>query len=220
VVGEIIDELELLSERLGHAGYQHLVLWPVVVYGLGFGLLSYLAALLLREKKMQKVSLFFVALSCLSVLPYLEKREAAEARILATRGPEFGPLVTAQRGRWEGAKLVFLGMGGLAVFCVVVGGRAGIGKFLPAVTLVGGAGVLALALWLQMKESEIYHGEILRLGGAGVGGGGLPAIGEGQPELAWLAGVDVAVFDAGQGLAWEAGGVEVLDVVVVRVEEV
>lgn len=157
----MMRELTSLWQSFGDAEYLHLLLEPLPLFGLGLGLVFLLAGTLLRESKMRMVALLVMALSCLSVQPYLQLRAQAEPRILALQDPAYHALTKQQTELRNSTAWVYYG---LAVACVVVlvlgrGSRAFLLNTLIALLAIAG---LLHAIWLHKKECEVFHRNIVK----------------------------------------------------------
>ena len=78
---EFFEKLETLSSAFDDPEYLFLVLEPLQTWGVAFGLIGLVVTYFLKNEKLQVASLIVIAVSALSVIPYLGARTAAETRI-------------------------------------------------------------------------------------------------------------------------------------------
>lgn len=151
-----LTQLELLYSRIRDAGYAHLLLEPVPLFGLLFGLIFFAIGLWGREDKTRLVALLVIAVSCASVIPYNNYRQQSQARVL-----EVVPLKKSVRDQMklrEDSQWVYFTISGLALLALIAGGK--IGQLSSYGVLVAGVGALIFSAWLHMKEAEIFHPHI------------------------------------------------------------
>ncbi len=155
------EELNRVWQGLRDAEYLHLLLEPLPLYGLAFGLLVLLVAHLAGESKSRLLALLLITASCASVWPYQELRRQATPRILATRDPALGPFIREQTERREACDWAYYAMAALGA--VTLAARlAGKGRVLLALTAAGALALLCLSIWLHQKECEVYHRNIFK----------------------------------------------------------
>lgn len=70
-----------LAEPLGDSEYLYLLLEPAFIYGIGLGLIALVIAYFIKNTPFQILALALVALSSLTIFPYLSLREKAQGRI-------------------------------------------------------------------------------------------------------------------------------------------
>ena len=155
------QELNQLWTSLGDAEYLHLLLEPLPLYGVGFGLVFLLVTHLAGEGKGLLLSLLLIGASAASVWPYHHLREEAMPRVLATRDTALVPLIQEQTQRRAAVEWAYYAVAGVAALALVAraGGK---GRSLITLTLVGGAALFCLSLWLHKKECEVYHRNIIK----------------------------------------------------------
>ena len=68
------QELTTLWQSVRDPEYAHLLLESLPLYGMGFGLMFLIVAIMARETKCRLLALLLMSLSCASVWPYLDQR--------------------------------------------------------------------------------------------------------------------------------------------------
>jgi DMSO reductase anchor subunit len=154
-------ELTTLWQSIRDPEYAHLLLDAVPLYGVAAGLLFLIVAYAGGEKKTRLLALAVISLSCASVWPYLDLRTRATPRILATRDPAYGPLIQQQTRLRHETAWIFYAMAGTSALTLLLSFTK-FGKYLMLITVVGGAVVFWISIWLHKKECEIYHRNIIR----------------------------------------------------------
>ncbi len=77
-----LQSIEDFLSAVGSPEYGFLFLEPILIYGVGLGLLTFLFALLVKEQKTQMFGLLVIAVSAMMIGPYLNRRSAAQERIV------------------------------------------------------------------------------------------------------------------------------------------
>jgi hypothetical protein len=154
-------ELSALWSSLEDAEYLHLLLEPLPLFGLGFGLIFLIVSIITKQAITRLLALALITACCLSVQPYVKLRLKSEPRVLALQDPAFHPAIRAQTERRTSTTWIYYAtaLAGAAALFLGRGGRA--------VMITGGAIVVCTAsflhaLWLHKKECEVYHRNILR----------------------------------------------------------
>jgi hypothetical protein len=156
----MLTNLDILLSRLKDAEYAYLLLEPLPLFGLLFGLLFFAVGLYLSQDKCRIVALVVIAASCASVVPYSKMRSHAMPRILATREISYVPRIKEQTKLRTETKWVYYGISILALLALIGGGKLGIlGNY--GVLIVGTAGLI-FSIWLHMKEAQVYHPNIMK----------------------------------------------------------
>jgi len=151
----MLTQFNILKDRLGNPEYLYLVLEPLALYGLFFGLLFLGASLMLKQDKARMIALFFIALSSVSVVPYLHQREIAQRRLMVVRDAGYTRLMEKHTRLRNDTKWVNYSLAGLALLAMI--GKGKIASIAHAALFIGGLLALGFFLWLHLKESEIYH---------------------------------------------------------------
>lgn len=154
-------ELTTLWQSIRDPEYLHLLLEPLPLYGLGLGLTFLILAFLFGEARGKLLALAVICVSCASVWPYIELRDKATPRILATRSPEFAPLIqeqTQRRKDWAWPYYTLALISGTALLTA----KSPRGRPLLLVVVVFGALLFWFSIWMHKKECEVYHRNIVR----------------------------------------------------------
>ncbi len=154
-------ELTTLWQSICDPEYLHLLLEPLPLFGLGVGLVFLMLSFVFAEPKTRLLALGVICVSCASVWPYLELRDKATPRILATRSPEFAPLIqeqTQRRKDWAWPYYVMALLGAAAL----LSSRSPKGRPLLVVIVVFGGLLFWFSIWMHKKECEVYHRNIVR----------------------------------------------------------
>ncbi|MCB1085722.1 MAG: hypothetical protein KDM63_01645 [Verrucomicrobiae bacterium] len=158
---EFFDHLDRITAALQDPEYLFLVLEPLQLWGIAFGLLGLAITWFLKSEKLQVASLIVVVVSALSVVPYLQARKTAQTRIekvfsleAPARAKGFSQN-TADRldHRW-----VYLALAGVAGAAILVGprrNRLGMGLALGCVAFSLHA--IQYGLWMHYQDSLAYH---------------------------------------------------------------
>lgn len=156
----MLPQLNTLSHQIANPEYLYLLLEPMALYGLFFGLLFFIGSLALKQDKARMVALFLIAASSLTVLPYrVEKRDAMQ-RTLVIRDAGYTRMMKRHSQMRDQTLWVNYSLAGLALLALV--GRGKIATFTNAGMILGGLAALVFFLWLNLKESEIYHPNLRR----------------------------------------------------------
>ena len=155
----MIRELTLLWSSLQDPEYLHLLLEPLPLFGLAFGILFLVGGLITDHKKTRILALVAIICSCASVYWDLKMRVSTEPRVAATFSSTFHPLIKKQTALRQTTAWIYYG----AAVAGVIALFAGAGRSLFT---YGALAVFAAALvhstWLHKKECEIYHPNIIR----------------------------------------------------------
>jgi hypothetical protein len=152
----LLTQIDLLISRIKDAGYAHLLLEPLPLFGLFFGLIFFALGLWGKQDKTRLLALLIIAGSCASVIPYAKYRDQAQPRIV-----ELMPLKKSIKDQTELRKdshWVYFTVGGIAIFALIGGGK--LANLANYSLLITGLGALVFSLWLHMKEAEIFHPQI------------------------------------------------------------
>jgi hypothetical protein len=155
------QELTTLWQNIRDPEYLHLLLEPLPLYGLGLGLVFVIVSLVFGEIKSRMLALAVICVSCASVWPYIDLRDKATPRILATRSPEFAPLIqqqTKRRKDWSWPYYAMTLFSGIALLSA----RSPKGRPVLFFVVLFGALLFWFSIWLHKKECEVYHRNIVR----------------------------------------------------------
>lgn len=154
-------EITTLWQSVRDPEYAHLLLESVPLYGLAFGLILLIVAFVVQERKCRLLALGLIFLSCASVWPYLDFRQKATPRILATRAVEYGPIIRAQTqlrldSAWPYYLMALVSLTAMAIT------RTRHARWGIVAVVIGSVALFWLSVWLHKKESEVYHPNIRR----------------------------------------------------------
>lgn len=74
--------LQVFLQALQDPEYSFLFFEPILLYGVAFGLITFIFGLSIKEQKTQMFGLICIAGACLTVAPYLNQRKTCEDRII------------------------------------------------------------------------------------------------------------------------------------------
>src|SRR5690349_10650428 len=78
----MLTNLDVLLSRLKDAEYMYLLLEPLPLFGLFFGLIFFAVGLYMSQDKCRIAALIVIATSCLSVYPMMKERSRAQQRLV------------------------------------------------------------------------------------------------------------------------------------------
>lgn len=157
----MMRELTALWNSLGDAEYLHLLIEPLPLFGLGFGLLLLIAAFLMRDGKMRLIALIVMIASSASVQPYQAMRAKSEPRILALQDPAFHAITLDQSARRKSAAWLYYAIAAWGTITLVTS-RKGSGLIVTIITFTLCASGFITAVWLHKKECEVFHRNIVK----------------------------------------------------------
>lgn len=156
-----LQQLEKLLDALGDPEYRFLLLEPLILYGILFGLLAFVASFLLRQDRMQQAALAVIALSALAILPYTGSRSSAQPRVeqvYKISAPARVETFRANTAAWKDQAWVYYALAGLAAGTLLIGSRRNrLGAALAVATVGFAALGMKDALWLHYQDSLAYH---------------------------------------------------------------
>lgn len=153
-------QIPVLLDRLSNPEYLYLLLEPLALYGLLFGLLFFIACVALKQPKAQSIALLFIILSSLSVIPYRTEKADAMKRLMVIRDAGYTRMMKRHGEMRDQAVWVHYSMAGLALVGLL--GRSKLPSLLNPLIILGGLAALCFYLWLNLKEAEIYHPNLRR----------------------------------------------------------
>jgi len=151
---------------LGNPEYLYLWLEPVLTWGVAFGLMTYIFALITGEKKTQVFGLVIIIASALTIAPYLYQRAAAEQRIVNVYEQNEPQRASGYMGTREERKskawIYYLAVFS-ATMGILVGGennRMGVTFMISTIIIC----MLAILVGNSMhyEESRVYHPNLRR----------------------------------------------------------
>lgn len=156
----MLTNLDILLSRLKDAEYSYLLLEPVALFGLLFGLIFFAVGLYLAQDKCRIVALIVIAASCGSVYPMMKQRAKAQPRLALNQeiARVSADSFKKQTQLREDTKWVYYGVGGFAMLALIGGGK--LGTWSNVALLIGGSLAVVFSIWLHMKEAEVFHPNI------------------------------------------------------------
>lgn len=154
-------ELTTLWQSICDPEYLHLLLEPLPLYGLGIGLTFLIVSFMFGEVKSRLLALGIICVSCASVWPYIDLRDKATPRILATRSPDFAPLIQEQTQRRKDWAWPYYAMTLFSAIALLAA-RSPKGRPVLFLVVIFGALLFWFSIWLHKKECEVYHRNIVR----------------------------------------------------------
>jgi hypothetical protein len=151
----MFTQISTLLDRLQHADFLVLFMEPIFFYGLLFGLLFFLVGYFMGDARARMTGLIVIAISCFMLYPYLKLSAKAVPRITAMSGHWMDGAIKEQNKRRYDTRFFFYGLGCVAAAGAAAGG--GGAKLINLTVIVYASIMLFFALWLDMKEHEIYH---------------------------------------------------------------
>ena len=156
----MLREFAHLTEKLSDPEYLHLLLEPIMIWGLGVGVIAFLFSFFFGERKMQLVALTVIIISSLAVVPYLKQRTKSDERVVKLRG-DVKEMIEESQERRQGSRGAYILVAALAGLTILMGAHKGLAGLLAGIgTAVVGAIVVVHGAWLHLKDAEIYHPNI------------------------------------------------------------
>ncbi|MCB1231553.1 MAG: QueT transporter family protein [Verrucomicrobiae bacterium] len=161
---EFFEQLEKMTAAFQDPEYLFLVLEPLMVWGVLFGLIGLVVTYFLKNEKLQVVSLIVIIVSALTVVPYLQARGSAQERIESvykvsdpSRAKGFHTNTLDRREhRW-----LYLALAGIAGAAVLVGPRRNrLGFGLAVGSVAFSLYAINYGLWMQYQDSLAYHANL------------------------------------------------------------
>ncbi|MEM1297377.1 MAG: hypothetical protein AAGH89_18575 [Verrucomicrobiota bacterium] len=154
---------QLLKEffsALGTPEYGFLMLEPIFVYGIGLGLVIFLFALIVREQKSQMFGLILIAGCAMMIGPYLNRRGAAEKRIVQVYQidqPDRAEGFVEKTKNRRSAKWLYYLTAAVAIGALLVGGKNKVGTGLTIATILLALGTVFFSSVIHYNEAKLYH---------------------------------------------------------------
>lgn len=155
----MLSNLEILFSQLRDAQFASLLLEPLLLYGLLFGVIFYAVGHFMGQPKCRTSALIVIAICSLSVNLYTNLRQKAMLRELSSR-PSDAVLIKEQQQRRKSTAWVYYSLAIVAGISLLGGGKiAHISNF---AIMGGGIIIIFFSAWLHMKDAEIYHRELIQ----------------------------------------------------------
>lgn len=153
-------EFAHLTDKLKDPEYLHLLLEPIMVWGLGIGVIAFLFSFFFGERKMQLVALTVIIVSSLAVVPYMKQRKKADERVVKLRG-DVKEMIAESTERRKDSRGAYVLVAALAGLTILMGAHKGKPGMLAGMgTAFAGAILVVHGAWLHLKDAEIYHPNI------------------------------------------------------------
>ncbi len=150
----MFNNLDILFRRIGDAEYAYLLLEPLPLFGLLFGLIFFFFS------RSRKLSLIIIAVSCASVTPYMKLRDTAVPRIMIMQEAPMAARILTQNQLRKETTWVYSVMMWSSVIAIFLGSR--FGRWSNGLIIMGGVATLFVSAWLHMKEAEVFHPNIIK----------------------------------------------------------
>ncbi len=155
----MLSNLNILFSRLRDSGYAYMLLEPLLLYGIFFGVIFYGIGQYMGQPKCRGAALIVIGLCSLSIVPCLSLRHRAQPRELEIR-PSESKLIKEQYQRRVDSKWIYFALAIAAALALISGGK--LASF-SNIAIIGGGGIVILfSAWMHMKEAEIYHPNIIQ----------------------------------------------------------
>ncbi len=154
-------QIENLISAFGDPEYRFLILEPMIIFGLIFGLLMFATAFFMKAAKLQTAALVIIGLSAMVHIPYTAARSAAQPRMEQVHKISSPSLVREFNNNsisWRQNGWKFFALGLVAAAAILVGtqrNRLGLG--LAIVTVLFSMVGIKNALWLHYRDSIAFH---------------------------------------------------------------
>ena len=151
----MFSNLQTLLSRLGNAEFAGLLVEPLLLYGIFFGVTFFAIGHYLGQPKCRVAALITIAACSLCILPYLSLRH--HARHLETGGHTSATATQydEQTKRVADVKWLYLALAIAAGLALLGGGK--LAQISNIAIIAGGIFVVLVSAWLTMKNAEIYH---------------------------------------------------------------
>ncbi len=155
----MIEALKTLFYRFCDDEYFFVFLDPMFVWGIGLGLMFYIGSFFFKETKTRALALVVMMVSAFAIYPYMKNRESAAPGVRGT-WTQRASTFNEQHERRENTQWFYYAFALLALVTLVLGKK--FGAILPIFTIIAALVMFVLSLWLHMKESEVYHPNIVK----------------------------------------------------------
>ncbi|MEO0416992.1 MAG: hypothetical protein AAF226_18795, partial [Verrucomicrobiota bacterium] len=153
--------IETLISAFGDAEYRYLFLEPILLFGIALGLVLFVVSMVIGGGKMRITALAILALSGLTMSPYLSARIDAKPRIQKVyqiKSPARGEAFAANTSKWIQARWWYFALAIMAAVTFLAGMSKGKLGLVASLVMIG----LALmtiknSAWLHYRDSLAYH---------------------------------------------------------------
>ncbi|NNE93467.1 MAG: hypothetical protein HKN23_17615 [Verrucomicrobiales bacterium] len=158
---ETFEQLEKLSGALQDVEYQFLILEPILLYGIVFGIIGFIASYFMKADKLQIAALVVIAASSFVFLPYISARSKAQPRIekvYKIESPSRVKHFADNTWSWKENKWMYYAVAGLAIATILVGARRNrLGLTLSIATVLFGLIAAKNSAWMHYRDALAYH---------------------------------------------------------------
>ncbi len=156
---EFPREIQSLFHMIGEDGYLHLLMEPLFTYGIGFGLLLFIVALIAGERMGRTLALLILMVCSIFIYPYQHKRSEGASQVKSSEvwTAETQKLWDRQTERRQHFQYLYYLLAVAALLNIVIAPDSLLGKGLAGAVLVGGGVVLLCGLWLNLQEKRIFY---------------------------------------------------------------
>ncbi len=155
----MLSNLEIFFSKLRDAQFASLLLQPLLLYGLLFGVIFFAVGHYMNQAKCRTAALIVIAVCSFTVNPYISLRQKAMTRELSSR-PSDAELIKEQQQRRRSSVWVYYALAIAAGLALLGGGK--VATFSNFAIIGGGIVIIFFSAWLQMKDAEIYHRELIQ----------------------------------------------------------
>lgn len=157
---EPLSTYEIVQAHLKQPEYLHVLLHPIPIYGVGFGILALLMAFLLKSRAAHAVALILLFMGGISAWPVKELGEKGYDRIEAMSDSQGYAWLEAHADRAKETVPVFYVLAGVSLVALLVPWKwPRLGNPLSGVTLLVAVAALAIGGWIGYAGGKIRHKE-------------------------------------------------------------
>jgi len=160
-MSESVLHIEKLIYAFSDPEYRFLILEPLILFGIIFGLIMFVISFFLKAVKLQTAALIVIGLSAMVHIPYLTARSAAQPRmeqVYKIKSPGRVAEFNSNSISWQKNAWKYFALSLFAAAAVLVGtqrNRLGLG--LAIATVLFSIMAVQNALWLNYLDSVAYH---------------------------------------------------------------
>jgi hypothetical protein len=159
-----MDELKQILEALRQPEYRHILLNPIPIYGLFFGLIALIAGMITRSRGAQITALLVLVVAGGTAWPVFDTGEDAAHRVGHSLDTDGRAWLHHHEERAEIGIWFFIGTGALALAAMICHWKwPNPARWLTILTLVATLVSLGIAGWIghaggQIRHTEFRHG--------------------------------------------------------------
>jgi hypothetical protein len=155
-----MDELKQVLEALRQPEYRHVLLNPIPLYGLIFGLIALIAGLVTRSRGAQMTALLLLVVVGAVAWPVFDTGEDAEHRVELKLDADGRAWLHEHGERADIGVWVFIGTGALALAALITNWKwPKPARWLTLLTLVATLASLGVAGWIGHAGGQVRHTE-------------------------------------------------------------